>query len=139
MSPIACRTASALLALALAGPALADSIGTPLHQSEPGPPLVIHQTDARSPLEIVAIDAAYGGLAGALVGTGVSLIEQGHFWRDLTVGAGAGILAGAVAGGFEAYAAGQSSRVATDGLGTPDRDPPLASVHTVLSYRGRLP
>ena len=135
------RTASALLALALAVPALGQSSGTTLQQGEPAPPppLVIHQSDTRPPLEIVAIDAAYGGLAGALVGTGVALVEQGHFWRDLTVGAGAGILAGAVVGGIQAYSATQSTRVATDGLGSPERDPPLASVHTVIAYGGRWP
>lgn len=141
------RIASALVALALAAPApslAAPGRGEPagsasFAQSQPAPPLVIHESDARPPLETLAIDAAYGGVAGALVGTGVALVEQGHFWRDLTVGAGAGIIVGAVVGGVQAYSSARSLRVATDGLGSPQRDPPLSSVHTVLAYHGTLP
>jgi len=57
----------------------------------------------RSAVAIVATDALYGGLAGVAIGGGVTLIDQGDHWqRDLMVGAGIGILAGAAFGIFEA-------------------------------------
>ena len=59
--------------------------------------------DTRSSAAIIATDAVYGGLTGLLVGGGVTLIDQGNYWqRDLMVGAGAGILAGAAFGIYEA-------------------------------------
>jgi hypothetical protein len=72
----------------------------------PAPPAVTEvQTvpSGRSAAAIVATDALYGGFAGALVGGGVTLIDQGDHWqRDLMVGAGIGILAGAAVGVYEA-------------------------------------
>jgi len=57
----------------------------------------------RSAAAIIATDALYGGFAGALVGGGITLIDQGNYWqRDLMVGAGIGILAGAAIGIYEA-------------------------------------
>ncbi len=100
--------------------------------------MVVERDTGRPTLEIVAIDAAYGALAGALVGGGVALIDQGNnLGRNLLVGAGAGILVGAAVGGVQAYSASRSS-YAMDGLGSPDRDPPLASAHVVASYAGRF-
>ncbi len=56
----------------------------------------------RSAAGIIATDALYGGFTGALVGGAVTLIDQGNNWqRDLMVGAGIGILAGAAFGIFE--------------------------------------
>ena len=59
--------------------------------------------NGRSAVVIVATDALYGGVAGALIGGGVTLIDQGNNWqRDLMVGAGIGVLAGAAFGVYEA-------------------------------------
>jgi len=56
----------------------------------------------RSAAVIIATDALYGGIAGALVGGGITLIDQGHNWaRNLMLGAGVGILAGAGYGVYE--------------------------------------
>jgi hypothetical protein len=61
------------------------------------------ETDHRSPVAIVAIDAMYGGLAGLLIGGGITLIDRGNNWeRNLMVGAGAGLLAGAAVGAVHA-------------------------------------
>jgi len=50
----------------------------------------------RSAVAIIATDALYGGIAGALIGGGITLIDQGHNWqRNLMIGGGVGILAGA--------------------------------------------
>lgn len=55
------------------------------------------------PLQIVAVDALYGGLIGTVIGGGITLIEQGNNWqRDLAVGAGVGVLAGAAFGAYDA-------------------------------------
>jgi len=57
----------------------------------------------RTAVAIVATDALYGGIAGGAIGGGVALIENGDHWqRDLMVGAGIGILAGAAFGIVEA-------------------------------------
>ncbi len=57
----------------------------------------------RSAVAIIATDALYGGLAGGVVGSGITLIDDGHNWaRNLMLGAGIGILAGAGYGVFEA-------------------------------------
>ena len=59
--------------------------------------------NGRSTGAIVATDALYGGIAGALVGGGVTLIDQGNHWqRDIMVGAGVGVLLGAAFGVYEA-------------------------------------
>ncbi len=56
----------------------------------------------RSAVAIIATDAVYGGVAGAVIGSGITLIDQGNNWaRNLMVGAGVGILAGAVYGVYE--------------------------------------
>jgi hypothetical protein len=57
----------------------------------------------RSAVAIIATDALYGGVAGTLIGGGITLIDQGDHWaRNLMVGAGIGILAGAGYGVYEA-------------------------------------
>ncbi|HET7755337.1 MAG TPA: hypothetical protein VFK85_15620 [Anaeromyxobacteraceae bacterium] len=85
---------------------------------------VVVQDRTRSPIKIVLTDMLYGGGAGALVGLGVSLIEQDNYARDVLIGTGVGLIAGGVVGGFHAYstetgssALAQSS-FARDGLGT---------------------
>ena len=56
----------------------------------------------RSSVATIAVDALYGGIAGALVGGGITLIDQGNYWqRDIMVGAGVGVLAGAAFGVYE--------------------------------------
>ena len=57
----------------------------------------------RSAVAIIATDALYGGVAGAVIGAGITLIDNGNNWaRNLMVGAGIGILAGAGYGVYEA-------------------------------------
>jgi hypothetical protein len=73
----------------------------------------------RSAVKIIAVDALYGGVAGGLVGGGITLIDQGNNWaRNLMVGAGIGVLVGAAYGVFESatQSTGPSRAVA-------DRDP----------------
>ncbi len=104
-----------------------------------GRSMSVSQEAGRPALETVAIDAGYGALAGALVGAGISLIDQGNnLGRNLAVGAGAGILVGAAIGGISAY--NQGDRVAMDGLGSPEHDR-LASAGprmTVVKMGGRF-
>jgi hypothetical protein len=66
------------------------------------PPSVISAPTGRSAAAIIATDALYGGIAGGLIGGGITLIDQGNNWaRNLMVGAGVGILAGAAYGVYE--------------------------------------
>jgi hypothetical protein len=85
--------------------------------ADPPPPVVVQQDpvvvhddtvgvetrpQGRSAVKIIAVDALYGGVAGGLVGGGVTLIDQGNNWaRDVMVGAGIGVLVGAAYGVFE--------------------------------------
>jgi hypothetical protein len=90
---------------------------------------VVVERERRNPMMTVATDAAYGGLAGILVGFGVALVNQWDHWeRDITVGAGAGVLVGAAVGAAQAaYDASQDRRrVASDGLNRTDKDPVIA-------------
>lgn len=107
--------------------------------------VVTEARERRNPFETVAIDAAYGGLAGLLVGTGVALVDDWDDWdRKLMVGAGVGVIVGAAVGvvhaGYEARESHRTRRVASarDGLGSPDRHPVLAGAGTVLGYAGRF-
>jgi hypothetical protein len=97
------------------------------------PPPVIVQDDTgvvarpagRSAVKIIAVDAIYGGVAGAVIGGGITLIDQGNHWaRDLTIGTGVGVLAGAAYGVFESatepgapHAVADRDPAASDGLG----------------------
>lgn len=66
----------------------------------------------RTTAGIIATDALYGGIAGLAIGAGVALLEGSNNWgRDLSVGAGAGILIGAVFGAVDA--ASTADRIAT--------------------------
>jgi hypothetical protein len=57
----------------------------------------------RSAVAIIATDALYGGVGGALIGAGITLIDQGNNWaRNLMLGGGIGVLVGAGYGVFEA-------------------------------------
>ena len=106
----------------------------PLAQSSAG----AVETDRRSAISIIAIDALYGAAAGALVGVGVALIFNNDAWgRDIMIGAGAGILVGTAVGALEASNRGPD-RIALDGLGSPDRDPPGKGVTTLARLGGRF-
>jgi hypothetical protein len=66
---------------------------------------VVEVSARRSPVAVIAQDALYGGLAGLAIGAGVSLIDGSNNWgRNLAVGAGAGLLIGAVFGAVDAAA-----------------------------------
>ncbi len=66
--------------------------------------------------------ALYGGAAGALIGLGVALIENDHYFRDIAIGAGAGLIVG---GAFGAARSMRDQRPYPDNLSTLDRDPVL--------------
>ncbi|HEX7622486.1 MAG TPA: hypothetical protein VF400_02865, partial [Anaeromyxobacteraceae bacterium] len=107
-------------------------------QGQPAPTAFDSDPDRRSLVAIVALDALYGAAAGALVGAGVALIVNNDRWgRDLMVGAGAGILVGTAVGVVEATNRGPN-RIAMDGLGSPDRDPPSKGVARLARLGGRF-
>jgi hypothetical protein len=82
----------------------------------------------------ILMSAVYGGLAGAIVGLGVGLIESDNYGRDVAIGAGVGILVGAALGAAHAF--GDTRAVsATDGLNTTERYPVFASARTVTLGR----
>jgi hypothetical protein len=63
---------------------------------------VVAAPSGRSAVAIIATDAIYGGVAGAVIGGGITLINQGDHWaRNIMVGAGIGILAGSAYGVYE--------------------------------------
>ena len=65
---------------------------------------IVESHPHRPAMVTIATDALYGGIAGLAVGAGVALIGQdsNHWARDLTVGAGAGLLVGGAIGVVEA-------------------------------------
>jgi hypothetical protein len=65
---------------------------------------VVETHPHRPAMVTIATDALYGGIAGVAVGAGIALIGQdsNHWARDLTVGAGAGLLVGGAVGAVEA-------------------------------------
>lgn len=126
-------------ALADEAPALPSAIpaaSTPLAALPPLAPLgreSLGATDASGGGTIL-MSALYGGLAGALIGAGIGLLEGGNYGRDIAIGAGAGILIGGAFGA--AHALGDSRGLAaTDGLGTPDRSPVLTARTMGLAAR----
>ncbi len=136
------KLAAWMLAAAVAGPAYAGGIeegvtgnGAPVDArgsagalaAIPAPPLlppVEGATDASGGSSIVT-SALWGGLAGAVVGTGVALIENGNWGRDIAIGAGIGLLAGGALGALNVF--GDTNRPFSDGLRSPDRDPVLTA------------
>jgi hypothetical protein len=100
------------------------------------------QRERRSPMATVATNALYGGLAGVVIGGGIALINEGDDWgRDLMLGAGLGVLAGAVVGGVQAYRAESRddrppTAMSRDGLGTVAIDRARARPMTSLGYVG---
>jgi hypothetical protein len=95
----------------------------------------------RNPMAMVATGAAYGGVAGLLVGVGVALVNQWDHWeRDTMIGAGAGLIVGAGVGAVQATMEardGRGDRVAFDGQGSTVRDPILAR-RPALALSGRF-
>jgi hypothetical protein len=110
-------------------------------REDSGSVLVERPAPRRSAMATVAIDAGWGALAGFVVGTGVALINQWdkNWDRDMMVGAGIGILAGAGVGVVQAYldSQPQQDRLALDGLNTTDRYP-VRSAPVVLGWGGRF-
>jgi hypothetical protein len=147
------KLAAALALTALALPAVAQSRAArppyqlaprqldqppPLAQGQSAPLAFDSDPDRRSAFSIIAIDALYGAAAGALVGVGVALIFNNDAWgRDIMIGTGAGILVGTAVGALEASNRGPD-RIAMDGLGSPDRDPPAKGVATLARLGGRF-
>ncbi len=85
---------------------------------------VVTAPSGRSAAVIIATDALYGGIAGTLVGGGITLINQGNNWaRSLMIGAGIGILAGAGYGIYESVTQPPPRRSYADA------DPGASNVH----------
>ncbi|WP_242345649.1 hypothetical protein [Anaeromyxobacter terrae] len=106
--------------------------------------VVVERRERPNPMATVATDAAYGGVAGLLVGTGVSLVNEWDHWqRDMMIGAGAGLLVGAAVGAIHAtYDAREVDRrerrvAVRDGLGSTDRDP-VVRAPTYVGWAGRF-
>ena len=107
-----------LLAVLVAAPAWAGT-GTRVTNENAAAPqsdafrdLVEVQT-TRSPVAVIARDALYGGIAGLAVGAGVALLNGGDNWgRDLAIGAGAGLIVGAIFGAVDAASADRYMAVA---------------------------
>ncbi len=64
---------------------------------------VVEVSAHRNIASVIATDALYGGIAGLAIGAGVALLEGSNNWgRDLSIGAGAGILIGGIFGAVDA-------------------------------------
>ncbi len=106
-----------------------------------GDTYVVEREPAPNPFATVAIDAAWGGLAGLIVGFGVTLVNSWDHWdRDLTVGAGVGVLVGAAVGvAHAAYNAREAERrrhvAFGDGLNRTDRDPVITRPTVGYAFR----
>ncbi len=114
-----------LLAALVAAPAFAGT-GTrttelaPAQQSDAFRQVVEVQA-TRNPAAVIARDALYGGLAGLAVGGGIALLNNGDNWqRDLMIGAGAGLLVGAIFGAVDAASADRYMAVADSAPRTRD-------------------
>lgn len=106
-----------LLAALVAAPAWAG--GSPRSTAELAPPQsdafrdLVEVRSERNPFAVVARDALYGGLAGLAVGGGVALLNGGdNLGRDLVIGAGAGLIVGAIFGAVDAASADRYMAVA---------------------------
>ncbi len=101
----------------------------------------VEQEIHTNPIATVATDAAWGGLAGLVIGFGVTLVNQFDHWdRDLMVGAGAGVLVGAAVGvaqaAYDASEANRRRHVAYgDGLNRTDKDPVITAPTIGFAFR----
>jgi hypothetical protein len=101
----------------------------------------VEQEVRTNPIATVATDAAWGGLAGLVIGFGVTLVNQFDHWdRDIMVGAGAGVLVGAAVGVAQAaYDASQANRrrhvAYGDGMNRTDRDPVVTAPTVGFAFR----
>ncbi len=101
----------------------------------------VEQEIHTNPIATVATDAAWGGLAGLVIGFGVTLVNQFDHWdRDLMVGAGAGVLVGAAVGvaqaAYDASEANKRRHVAYgDGMNRTDRDPVITAPTVGFAFR----
>ena len=74
---------------------------------------VVEVQATRNPAAVIARDALYGGIAGLAIGGGIALLNSGDNWqRDLMIGAGAGLLVGAIFGAVDAASADRYMAVA---------------------------
>jgi hypothetical protein len=114
------------LAALVAAPARAESAVpgtelTPVRQADAFRDLVEVQT-TRNPGAVILRDALYGGLAGLAIGGGIALLNNGDNWqRDLAIGAGAGLLVGAIFGAVDAASADRYMAVADSDARLRDR------------------
>ena len=81
----------------------------PLSRPAPAPkrPLNLDVSGAYgpSPAAIIFRDAAFGAFGGAMLGpTAGAASDSGHRGRDAVIGAGIGLILGAIVGGFETLA-----------------------------------
>jgi len=110
--PLAPLLASLVAAPAWAGTAARGTEPTPLQQSDAFRDVVEVQT-TRNPGAVIVRDALYGGLAGLAIGGGIALLNNGDNWqRTLAIGAGAGLLVGAIFGAVDAASADRYMAVA---------------------------
>jgi len=100
-----------LLAILVAAPAWAGDSRRWTAELAPAPQSdafreLIEARSERSPIAVIARDALYGGLAGLEIGGGVALLNGGdNVGRDLAIGAGAGLIVGAIFGAVDAASA----------------------------------
>jgi hypothetical protein len=125
-------------------PPSSTTVVTPPPAARTETEVIVERRERPNPMATVATDAAYGGVAGLLVGTGVALINEWDDWqRDMMIGAGAGLLVGAAVGVIHAtYEAREADRrerrvAFRDGLGTTDRDP-VVTAPTYVGWAGRF-
>jgi len=106
-----------LLAALVAAPAWAGT-SSPAFELAPAPKDegfrdIVEVQSTRSPVAVIARDALYGGLAGLAIGGGVALLNGGdNVGRDLAIGAGAGLIVGAIFGAVDAASADRYMAVA---------------------------
>lgn len=128
---------AALPALAQSSTATSESQATPppppSHVAVDDAPAVEVASPTRAPAAVVATDGIYGGLAGVLVGGGVTLIDQGNHWdRNLMVGAGVGLVAGVAYGIYEVVSAPHPSGLRA----AADRNPAESNLGFALPVAG---
>ena len=123
-----------ILCALLATPALASETRNPRDRTDGLHADVVEVQTHRSPVAVIATDAVYGGIAGLAIGAGVALIEGDHNWgRDLSLGAGVGLLVGAAFGAVDAVSADRTMSAAD--LAARDRINDSQKHPTMLGYR----